>query len=230
MKERFATIGTLVCLTILIALLLVYALAIFPGTEAIRWFFATSAVVVSRLDAPAWMQAIGSLAAVFGAAGGIWWQVRRQAHLQKIAKIEDEVRLLKIVGMFVFDARAKLREMEERVMPHRRLDWTSIEAPVASIRAVPVDRYPEEGAAFAVASALLSYNFMRDDYARLGTSEGTLEEAAAINRSRSQTVVSFFQAEQAIDLALRSRGSQLVTMQVLFEHGVLIRSLTLDPI
>lgn len=74
MKEKLLSWGTLLCLAVLTCLLLVHALAIFPGVSAIRWFFATSAVVFGRLDAPAWVQAVGSVVAIFSAIGIAMWQ------------------------------------------------------------------------------------------------------------------------------------------------------------
>lgn len=74
MKEKLVTVGTLVCLFVLTCLLLVHALAIFPGVPAIRWFFVTTAVAVGRLDAPAWVQAVGSIVAIFAAIGIAMWQ------------------------------------------------------------------------------------------------------------------------------------------------------------
>ncbi|MDN8617815.1 hypothetical protein [Variovorax ginsengisoli] len=90
MKERFATIGTLVCLTVLTGLTLVFALAIFPGTEAIRWFFVTSAMVLARLDAPAWVQAIGSIAAIAGAVGTVMYQNAKQHARDRMAAREKD--------------------------------------------------------------------------------------------------------------------------------------------
>lgn len=74
MKEKFLSWGTLLCLAVLTCLLLVHALAIFPGVPAMRWFFVTSAVVLGRLDAPAWVQAIFSIVAIFTAIGIAMWQ------------------------------------------------------------------------------------------------------------------------------------------------------------
>ncbi|OAK66074.1 hypothetical protein A3K87_09930 [Variovorax paradoxus] len=74
MKEKLVTVGTLVCLFVLTCLLLIHALAIFPGVTAIRWFFVTSAVVLGRLDAPAWVQAVGSIVAIAAAGGTAVWQ------------------------------------------------------------------------------------------------------------------------------------------------------------
>ena len=70
MKEKLIEVGTLLCVAVLTCLLLVHALAIFPGVPAIRWFLVTSAVVLGRLDAPAWVQAVGSVVAILVAVAG----------------------------------------------------------------------------------------------------------------------------------------------------------------
>ncbi|MDR6453936.1 hypothetical protein [Variovorax paradoxus] len=74
MKEKLTTVGTLACLVLLTCLLLVHALAIFPGGAAIRWFFVAFATMIARLDAPAWVQAIGSIVAILAAIGIAMWQ------------------------------------------------------------------------------------------------------------------------------------------------------------
>ena len=77
----------MLCLAVLTGLLLVHALAIFPGAPAIRWFFRSSAVVLGRLDAPAWVQAIFSVVAIFAAIGIALWQRRSEkASAQQTAR------------------------------------------------------------------------------------------------------------------------------------------------
>lgn len=108
-----------------------------------------------------WAQAIVSTIAVVAAAAGIWWQIKHQSKLQREQVTKGEVLLLKIVGQFVFEVRAKLRMIEEEELPARHGNWTAIESPIESIGAVSFDRYPDERAAFATSKALLSYRFMR---------------------------------------------------------------------
>lgn len=79
MKEKLIEVGTLLCVAVLTCLLLVHALAIFPGVPAIRWFLVTSAVVLGRLDAPAWVQAVGSVVAILVAVAIPWQQRREEA-------------------------------------------------------------------------------------------------------------------------------------------------------
>lgn len=84
MKEKLVTLGTFACLFVLTCLLLVHALAIFPGVPAIRWFMGQCATVIGRLDAPAWVQAVGSVLAIGVAIAIPVQQQRRQK--------KDEVR------------------------------------------------------------------------------------------------------------------------------------------
>lgn len=91
MKERLVSIGTFLCVALLTALLLVHALAIFPGTPAMRWFFASSATVLSRLDAPAWVQAVGSILAIVAAAFFVKYQ--HSLELQRDAENDKKARM-----------------------------------------------------------------------------------------------------------------------------------------
>lgn len=118
MKERFATIGTLVCLTVLTGLTLVFALAIFPGTEAIRWFFATSAMVISRLDAPAWVQAVGSILTIFFAWKGIAWQLRHAEESRIRDKREKDTALTRGCLHVLTDARRALSHTTGKMRRH----------------------------------------------------------------------------------------------------------------
>ncbi|MGJ7555905.1 hypothetical protein ACSFBI_18050 [Variovorax sp. RB3P1] len=100
MKERLLSIGTFLCVALLTALLLVHTLAIFPGTPAMRWFFAASATVLSRLDAPAWVQAVGSILAIVAAAFFVKYQhsleLRRDTENDKKARMR---RYLVLAGL-----------------------------------------------------------------------------------------------------------------------------------
>lgn len=83
MKERLMSMGTLLCLAVLTCLLLVHGLAIFPGASAVQRFFASSAVVLGRLDAPAWVQAVGSVLAILVAVAVPMWQRRAERAQQR---------------------------------------------------------------------------------------------------------------------------------------------------
>lgn len=109
MQKRFVSIGALVCLAVLTCLLLLYALAIFPGVPAIRWFFKTSAVVFGRLDAPAWVQAVGSVVAIFASGGIAWWQLRATNNSARTAERRKALVMVEAVGTLV---RAHSNELE----------------------------------------------------------------------------------------------------------------------
>ncbi|WP_447746877.1 hypothetical protein [Variovorax boronicumulans] len=74
--DKFAAVGTFVGIAVLALMLLIHALAVFPGVSAIRWFFQGTATVLGRLDAPAWVQAIGSILAIVAAGAIAGWQAR----------------------------------------------------------------------------------------------------------------------------------------------------------
>lgn len=176
-----------------------------------------------------WVQAVGSVIAIMAAASAVWWQVHTQHRLSSLERTAEAVRLLKIVGQFVFEVRAKLRLMDEDDLPQLRRDWASVEAPVAALDAIPFDRYPVEDASFAVASALLSYRFMRDAYKLNEDQIGlTLEQVALINRSREHTLAAFFKAEELVHEALVARGSALPKIELGFGDGLAVRTLERD--
>ncbi|WP_218511977.1 hypothetical protein [Variovorax sp. dw_308] len=182
-------------------------------------------------ECASWVQAWGAIAAIIASAAVVLLVQRHEAQRERAVKNAEEVRILKIVGQFVFDVRAKLRDIEEHPLPHLHRTWTAVEAPVASLDAVPFDRYPAENAAFAVAVAMLSYGFMREAYATLDEGEmGTSEQIIHIEASRHHALGGFFRAEQEIEAALVARGSRLPRMQINFEHGVSVRTLEADPV
>jgi hypothetical protein len=153
-----------------------------------------------------------------------------EARRVRAAEVEHEIRLLKIIGQFVFEVRAKLRDIDQHDIPYLKRNWTALDAPVACLRATPFDAYPVESVAFSVATALLSYQFMRDASEQLGSSVGSADQAAHIDKSRQHALAGFFRAENEIEAALIRRGSKLPRMQIDFETGVSIRTLEPDPL
>lgn len=109
MKERFVSTGAFLCLAVLTCLLLMYALAIFPGIPGIRWFFKTSVAVLGRLDAPAWVQAVGSVVAIFASGGIAWWQLRATNASARVAARQKALVMVEAVGTLI---RAHLNELE----------------------------------------------------------------------------------------------------------------------
>jgi hypothetical protein len=181
-------------------------------------------------ECASWVQAWGSVLAIIASAAVAIFVQRLEARRARAATLEQEVRMLKIVGQFVFEVRAKLRDIDEHDIPYLHDNWTAVDAPVACLRATPFDAYPVENAAFAVATALLSYQFMRDARDELGSSGGTAEQAAHIDKSRQHALAGFFRAENEIEAALIKRGSKLPRMQVDFDNGVSIRTLEPNPL
>lgn len=181
-------------------------------------------------ECASWVQAWGSVFAVIAAAIVAIFVQQLEGRRARAAKLDQEVRMLKIIGQFVFEVRAKLRDIDEHDIPYLHQSWTAIDAPVACLRATPFDAYPVENAAFAVATALLSYQFMRDARDKLDSSGGTAEQSAHIDKSRQHALAGFFRAENEIEAALIKRGSKLPRMQIDFENGVSIRTLEPDPL
>lgn len=180
-------------------------------------------------ECASWVQAWGTIGAIIASAAVVLIVQRHEARRTRAAKNEEEVRVLKITGQFVFDVRAKLRHLEGQELPHLHRNWTAIESPVAALRAIPFDRYPAENAAFAVAVAMLRYQFMRDTYTKLQDKSGTMQQITATDKSRRHTLDGFFRAEEEIEAALVARGSKLPRMELDFDDGVLIRTLEPDP-
>lgn len=181
-------------------------------------------------ECASWVQAWGAIGAIFASAALALVIQRREATRERAAKHEEDVRLLKIIGQFVFDVRAKLRDIDEHDIPYLHHNWTAIDETMQSLRAIPFDKYPAEQPAFAVATSLTSYRFLRDARDKLGLSAGSTQQANHIDKSRQHARDGFFRAEQEIEAALVLRGSSLPKMQIDFENGVSIRTLEPDPI
>lgn len=120
-------------------------------------------------ECASWVQAWGAVFAIAASAAVVMLVQRAEARRDAEARNAEEIRLLKIVGQFVFEVRAKLRDIDYHPIPYLHSNWMAIEAPIACIRATPFDRYPANSAAFAVASALVSYDFMREPLESLPT-------------------------------------------------------------
>lgn len=85
MKDRFSSPGTAAALWVLVGLVLIHlVLSILMRPEA-AIFLTKVASVASRGDAPAWVQAVGSIVAIFAAIGVAMWQ-------RKASNREAEVR------------------------------------------------------------------------------------------------------------------------------------------
>lgn len=181
-------------------------------------------------ECASWVQAWGAILAIAASAAVVMLVQRIEARRARDAKAEEEARLLKILGQFVFDVRAKLRDIDEHPIPYLHSNWMAIEGPIACIRATPFDRYPVDSIAFAVAAALVSYDFMREAAGKLGTSAGSAAQADGIDRSRQHALACFFRAEQEIEAALVVRGSKLPRIEINFESGTSIRTLEPDPV
>ena len=181
-------------------------------------------------DCASWVQAWGAVIAILASTAIAILIQRHAARRENAAKLADESRLLRLMGQFVFDARAKLRHVEETQLPHLHRDWAPIDAPIASIRAIPLDKHPAERAAFAIALALQSYEFMREEYAKMGNTDGTRSEVDKVGEARRYAIAVFLSAEQLIEAALADRGSELLKTQIDFPDGISIRTLEPDPI
>lgn len=181
-------------------------------------------------ECASWIQAWGTVLAIIASAAVVLLVQRAQVRRDRDTKNKEEVRLLRLVGQFVFDVRAKLRDIEGHAIPFLHRNWTAIEAPIACVREVPFYRYPVESVAYAVAAALLTYDFLRAACEKLGTDLGTAADAAHIDESRQHALECFFRAEQAIEEALVQRGSQLQRIRISFGNEVFIETLVRDPV
>ncbi len=183
-------------------------------------------------ECASWVQAWGTILAIVASVAIVFFVQRSEARRELAGKKAEDIRLLRIVGQFVFDIRAKLRDIEEHDIPYMHRNWTAIDESAACLRNIPFERYPSEKFAFAVATALLSYRFLRDASDKL--IEYTLNQsklqAAHIDRSRQHALDGFFRAEEVAEGALMKRGSELARMQIDFGNGVVIRTLEPDPV
>jgi hypothetical protein len=194
MKEKLVTVGTLVCLFVLTCLLLVHALAIFPGVPAIRWFFVTSAVVLGRLDAPAWVQAIGSVGAILGAAAIAGWQARN-ARLQQVQSRKDDAiakaaavkGILRRVSIVINNAERNIEPNSTAVT----LAIEQVELMQATIRRLPVFEIPTAELVFLVQRVDRDLHYVNELLRRFNRAPATDERIAKaknlIDRVRKRT-------------------------------------------
>lgn len=181
-------------------------------------------------ECASWVQAWGTVIAIMASAGVAVLVQHHMVRREREIKREEEVRLLRLMGQYVFEVRAKLRHIEAHDIPFLHSNWTAIEGPVASIHAIPLEKHPSERAAFSISIALVAYQFTRDAYAAMKPhSMATPEQAEHINRSLREAVIKFFAAETKIHEALLERASELLKTEVDFQDGILIRTLEADP-
>ena len=181
-------------------------------------------------ECASWVQAWGTVFAILVSvliAVGVQHLEARRANR---SKIEEENRLLRLMGQFVFDVRAKLRHIEELEIPHRYTQWGPINSSIAALRAIPLEKHPVERVAFRIAIALQGYDFMREEYDKIGDSLGTFDEVQKVGNARGHTLTAFFNAEKLIEEVLAKRGSGLLRTKIDFPNGVSICTLEADPI
>jgi len=156
MKERLLSWGTLLCLIVLTTLVLIHALAVFPGVEAMRWFFRTTATVISRLDAPAWAQAITAALAIVAASAAVVWQQRKQADAGR----QDEIRKLKILASGLFNCRIVIEYLETQIslagVPADR-ELADLRSHLDALERIPPFDYPSWPAFHAIQAAAEAY-------------------------------------------------------------------------
>lgn len=224
MKERFATVGTLVCLTVLTCLTLVFALAIFPGTDAIRWFFATCAVVISRLDAPAWVQAIAAAIAIVAGAVGLYWQAGQQHRLEAARITNEEVRRLRIMWSAVVDLRIRLKASTGLELGPFQTDWDRVDEAVRLLREVPLFEVPDWRVAFATTQALDSYAYLRRQVpfrgANMPSAQWYKTAYDLVDSARAHCLL----AQQHIEEAIRLRRAEVPYINVDLAGGGSISS------
>ena len=139
MQKELGTAGAIVGMILVSTLFGGLALAIYPGWPAIgAW--------LGRIDAPAWVQAVGSILAIFGAAGIAAWQAsssrrqlevdRRRAETAKALAIDFILRRGKLV---VNNAN---RAVLSRAPATLKLAREQIEMVQAALRALPAFEIP----------------------------------------------------------------------------------------
>jgi hypothetical protein len=182
-------------------------------------------------ECASWVQAWGTVIAIIVSAAIAVLVQQHSVRREREIKREEEIRLLRLIGQYVFEIRAKLRHIETHQIPFLHDNWTAIEGPISSIQAIPLEKHPSERAAFSISIALVTYQFTRNAYATIKpNSMVTREQAEQIEKSLRETVTKFFAAEQMIHKALLERTSELLKTEIGFEDGIVIRTLEPDPV
>lgn len=102
MQKELGTPGAVVGAFALVLLFGGLALAIYPGWDKIG-------VWASKSDAPAWVQAVGSVAAILASGAIAWWQLITNRKLQRETSRQRAVVMVEAIGAL---GRAHLGELE----------------------------------------------------------------------------------------------------------------------
>lgn len=181
MKEKLVSVGTLLCLAVLTCLLLVHALAIFPGVPAIRWFFVTSAIAIARLDAPAWVQAIGSIGAILAATAIAGWQARNARLQQDKARRDDAIAKAAAIKGILRRVNIVVNNAERNIEPNSTmvpLAIEQVELVQATIRRLPVFEIPTAELVFLVQRVDRDLHYVNELLRRFGRAPATDDRIA----------------------------------------------------
>lgn len=222
MKERFLSWGTLLCLFVLTTLVLIHALAVFPGVEAMRWFFRTTATVVSRLDAPAWAQAVTAALAILAASAAVVWQQRKQVDTGR----QDEIRRLKILASGLFNCRVIIEYLQSSIklagVPADK-ELADLRSHLDALERIPPFDYPSWPAFHAIQEVAQTYKSLEP---LILVSSRTLAQLAWENRARhlDRARMLFWEAERLIADSILELKGQLHQVRYAFPNGHVVYS------
>lgn len=217
MKEKLLSWSTLLCLAVLTCLFLVSALSIYPGVDAMRWFFRTSAVVLSRLDAPAWAQAGTAAGAIVAGAVAVVWQQRQQLQASRM----DQIRRLKILSGALFNCRVIIEYLQHGI----ELAGVPADTEIADLRSqleglqrMPPFDYPSWPAFHAVETATRTFRMHEESILKASR---ILSTATWESRSRLLKKVhgAFWESETLICDQVLELGGELTHARYEFSNG-----------
>jgi hypothetical protein len=180
MRNELGTVGAIGGMAALSTLLMGLALAIYPGWARVgAW--------LEKSDTPAWVQAVGSILAIIGAAGIAGWQA--QANRREAVRERRRSETHKALAIDYILQRASLvvsnleRVVQSPSVGALKLAGAQIEMVQQTLRALPV---------FEIPSPRLVFELQRVDRDLLYLQRVILEVDALSRKGRRRTGVALF--------------------------------------
>ena len=180
----------------------------------------------------AWVQAIGSVAAIIATAVGVHWAHSLAAKAAAEAAATDEVRRLAAIASSIFHCRAETESLKRYCgyMMDVQEKVEGLTKHINMLQAINLLDIPDWRAAVAVGQALAMHSFLREKLM-------AREQISAMNQNMrddraghcKDAIAKFRECEGILRTTLEERGSDVPQQQILFADGA-IQSLSLEAL
>lgn len=160
MKARLGIVSKAVGVVTLLAMAGSAVISIFPGWNNVG-------VWLSRESAPAWVQAVGSVIAIFASAGIALYQVDRAWRLQEENRKAGDIQRLSIITSLLVRSHGLVNDVVKAVREPSEYNFSVIDTPlmrdtVEALRAIPLFEIPSGMAALDVRSTARHLTLLAD--------------------------------------------------------------------